>query len=399
MTDKIISNCKICDNTCEIIISPSYSKTLVSGNQCLRGFAFANRTFGDEIPGEFVQNKFKYSDSEFKMILDHWDLEFSQLIPEIIIQGSPERSEFRIVIDDKNGNRYLLEQINSLNVERKEQIAQFLDELENYKLPITNYIKQYNDSHVVKYKNRYWMLSPFISGIPLNREKYWNEGWRGTALANFLIDLKKSATYLTVGKNVFNLPKYINDLVKSIKNYDDQVYSSILPIYDHVKLNLYPHYNSIPVSFCHGDPHPVNIIWGKKKINAVIDWEFSGLKPEIYDIALIIGCVGSEAKDALFGNFIKEFLKILKKELFSENLSWQLLPDFIIALRFAWLSEWFRKQDEEMIQFEIRYMKFLDENLSKILCTRGLNPLPQKLLRNTKTLSQFFILHQLIHPE
>ena len=35
------------------------------------------------------------------------------------------------------------------------------------------------------------------------------------------------------------------------------------------------------------------------------------------------------------------------------------LPEFVIALRFAWLSEWLRKKDEEMVEMETDYVKLL----------------------------------------
>jgi len=41
------------------------------------------------------------------------------------------------------------------------------------------------------------------------------------------------------------------------------------------------------VAFCHGDYHPMNIIWSADDIKCVIDWEFSEYKSEIYDAANI----------------------------------------------------------------------------------------------------------------
>ena len=45
------------------------------------------------------------------------------------------------------------------------------------------------------------------------------------------------------------------------------------------------------MAFAHGDYHPLNVIWTKAGIAAVIDWEFSGLKPEMYDAAILVGCL------------------------------------------------------------------------------------------------------------
>jgi homoserine kinase type II len=44
------------------------------------------------------------------------------------------------------------------------------------------------------------------------------------------------------------------------------------------------------------------------------------------------------------------------------KISWKYLMEFIVALRFAWLSEWLRRSDKEMIRLELNYMRLLIEN-------------------------------------
>jgi homoserine kinase type II len=46
--------------------------------------------------------------------------------------------------------------------------------------------------------------------------------------------------------------------------------------------------------------------------------------------------------------------------------------DFIVALRFAWLSEWLRKSDKEMIELEQVYMRLLIENKEQLVHSWGL---------------------------
>ncbi len=38
------------------------------------------------------------------------------------------------------------------------------------------------------------------------------------------------------------------------------------------------------------------------------------------------------------------------------------LAEFIIAVRFAWLAQWLRNGDHEMIELELVYMKILVDN-------------------------------------
>ena len=127
-----------------------------------------------------------------------------------------------------------------------------------------------------------------------------------------------------------------------------------------------PMYEKLPVAFCHGDYHPLNIIWSTDDIKCVIDWEFSGYKSEIYDAANLIGCVGVEDPQSLTGNLVKSFIADMKRAEIISNISWRYLVEFIIALRFAWLSEWLRRRDTEMIRLELDYMRLVIENKSSL---------------------------------
>lgn len=351
--------CSYCEKNCGIKIIQGNKQNIVTGNQCLRGFALANRQYGDQLAGNFIQGNNNYSDEAFGNISSSWDIDFSRSLPHIDVQGSPQRSEFRTVIEDQSGNLYILEQINSLNINRKESIAKILEKLNSDNLPVVSYRKNIDDEYVTKYVNKYWMLSPFISGMPLDRASYWQEKWRGSATAQFLIQLQTASRNLNFSGGNFDLPGYIDKLMTSLQRFNGNVFQQALPIYKRLEERLFPNYTFLPTTFCHGDPHPMNMIWGENKINAVIDWEFCGKKPEIYDIALIIGCVGSEAKEAIHSDFIKEFLFEIQDELIENELSIEMLPDFIVAIRFAWLAEWLRIRDNAMIEFEINYMQFL----------------------------------------
>ena len=131
-------------------------------------------------------------------------------------------------------------------------------------------------------------------------------------------------------------------------------------------------HDTLPQGFCHGDYHPLNVIWSTNGINAVIDWEFCGYKPEIYDVANLIGCIGMEDPESLFGDFIAELIQRLRQAKLFSDLSWRYLLEFIVALRFAWLSEWLRKFDKDMIELEQVYMRLLIENKEKLMHSWGL---------------------------
>ncbi len=128
------------------------------------------------------------------------------------------------------------------------------------------------------------------------------------------------------------------------------------PVLAHLERSFFPLCPTLPAAFCHGDYHPVNVIWAPDRIAAVIDWEFTGPKTELYDVANLLGCAGFENPAGLRGEMARALISDLRAASFAAEESWQSLTDLILALRFGWLSEWLRKQDHEMLELELVYM-------------------------------------------
>jgi homoserine kinase type II len=223
-------------------------------------------------------------------------------------------------------------------------------------------------NHIIKYKNGFWQMIPLVQGDTLDREKYMYEKWRGPALADFLIELcrKSHALPFYDSLKVFSLKDYVYKLICEINLYNKDIEAEIKDIESFLEKDFMPMYEKLPVAFCHGDYHPLNIIWSADDIKCVIDWEFSGYKSELYDAANLIGCVGVEDPQSLTGDLVKSFIADMKKADIVSNISWRYLVEFVVALRFAWLSEWLRRRDTEMIRLELDYMRLLIENKSSL---------------------------------
>lgn len=86
------------------------------------------------------------------------------------------------------------------------------------------------------------------------------------------------------------------------------------------------------------------------------------MKPEMYDAALLVGCLGMEHPRFLNGDFVLGLLGFLKKNAPYSPESWAVFFDLVLSLRFAWLSDWFRRSDPEMIELETVYLGLLLEN-------------------------------------
>jgi len=70
---------------------------------------------------------------------------------------------------------------------------------------------------------------------------------------------------------------------------------------------------------------------------------------------------------SLSGDLVGIFIGKMKKSGVISKMSWTYLPEFIVALRFAWLAEWLRLRDRDMIRLEHDYMKLLMDNKTVLL--------------------------------
>lgn len=312
-----------------------------------------------------VQETLPFNRENLKTVANLWQIRLKKLHPRIAIQGSPERSLFRIVLEDRQGRYFLLEQIAQKSLEHKKQVARTLDLLAGKKLArIRPYLTNENGDFILKYKNDFWQMSPFVQGKELDREKYIFEKWRGPVLAGFLIDLSHKSQKLPFNDscNVFSLKNYVYKLVREINLYNKDIRDEIKRVICFLEKDFMPIYEKLSVAFCHGDYHPLNVIWSTDDIKCVIDWEFCGFKSELYDVANLIGCIGVEDPQSLLGELVKSFIARMKKSGIISKTSWKYLLEFVVALRFAWLAEWLRRKDKEMIQLELDYMRLLIDN-------------------------------------
>lgn len=354
--------CTACSNGCFVLVEQKDKETaLVSGNKCSKGFGFAYNSCKEHISAKFVATEgFDYDKDFTAQILDAWGLKLTKLLPSFFIQGSPNRSICRTVVEVDSGERYVLEEIEE--AEEKEAMANTLQYLKLLKVGLNPYLRTKYDTFIYEYDSKAWRLSKYLYGQELDRSSYWQDAWRGDALADYLLDLYEKTSELPMAKPVFSMIDYIEELFSNIKEHKKDIVNDLEPVVHFLRDNFYDSYRELPLAFSHGDPHPMNMVWGKDKIIAAIDWEFSGPKPSLYDSALIIGCVGSEAAEARNGQLINAFKNKIK-DFFTDELM-AVLPIFVIATRFAWLSEWLRTDDKEMIEFEIYYMNLLIEELA-----------------------------------
>ncbi len=281
------------------------------------------------------------NDVDYAQLLTQWNLELARPRPDIPLAGSPDRSQARMAVEDTDGDLFLLERVFPAKLAARREQAKLLQKLDDRELPVHPWWNTTSDDCFAYSRDgEAWQLRDYIEGIPLQRPAYANDAWRGESLATFL-------TALNVAENdgalpittPFDLPLYVKNLVKSYQRNRPELAKDLAPICKELE-GFWEFYREIPRAFCHGDYHPLNIIWGENTINSVIDWEFMGTKAECYDAANIIGCVGMDDPAQLTGPLVMNMLGFLNGHRVWSSASWEMLPEFVATLRFAWLREW-----------------------------------------------------------
>jgi homoserine kinase type II len=302
-------------------------------------------------------------------VLTRWDIALKTPGQDIAISGSQERTDFRIVVEDTRGQHWLLEKIPHRLKRCKLDIIRLLDHLAQngfeHALP---YKSTKEGAYHVADEDGLWQLLPFLDSVPLDRPRYVFDTWRGGHIARSLVSLQRAAAGFSIpgARDFFSITDYITDMAEKIARHTPKLVSPVTPIITHLERTFFDAHGNLPTTLSHGDYHPLNIIWGPDGILALIDWEFFGLKPEGYDAANMLGCLGMEEPDGLSGGMALAFVEELKTAGFLSPESLHSLPDLTLALRFAWLSEWLRKNDTEMIGLELTYMHLLMDNREKI---------------------------------
>lgn len=295
-------------------------------------------------------------------IISNWGVSYKKIRKDIPIPGSPERCLERLLIEGETGNLFLLEKIPRSALIHKVRITETLQYLHNQGLScIQPYLRNSSGKFITEVDDGYYQMVPYVSGIDLSRPAYVADDWRGIVAADFLTAFRQSSLNVPyfLDQIPFSMKAYIEGLMVVLQQHEPSTRDALVPVLSFLDERFMAVHDHLPHTFCHGDYHPLNILWGVDSIRAVIDWEFLGYKPEIYDIALLIGCVGMEDPEGLVGNLVLNFIYKLKEKNLISNPSWDVLLEFVIAIRFAWLAEWLRNCDREMVNLELVYLKLL----------------------------------------
>jgi len=299
-----------------------------------------------------------------------WGLTPGRPRTDIVLPGSPERCVSRLAIEDDTGRVWMLEQLYPGQFDRRERIGRTLASLEEAGLPIPAYRPGPNGRFVVEDAEHHWQLSPYVKGDPLPQPDFIDDPERGTNLGNFIAALRDTGSSIREfdTEPVFILEDYINELMGAIGPRRPEIHQALLPVLGCLA-PLFEAWPNLPATLCQGDFHPLNVIWRDSSVAAVIDWEFTGIRPAMFDVANCFGCVGMEDPMGLVRGLAPAMLRTLRDKGCLDKMSLTFLPEMIIGMRFAWMSEWLRKYDEEMAELEVRFMRLMINSVDTLLPT------------------------------
>jgi homoserine kinase type II len=301
------------------------------------------------------------TNDDIAAILGRLGLQFARPRPDLPIAGSPERCLDRLAAESGDGRLWIVEKHPPDMAERKQRIAEAAEFLAGRLPEIEPWLAFAPGRFVDLRPDGAWQVSPYAPGAALDRPAYAFEAWRGEALADLLIRFRAAAAGMPGRESAppFPLAGFVRDLFGKIRDRRRPLFERLYPVLLRLERELFPVLDLVPAAFCHGDFHPLNVVWSGTGINALIDLEFCGFRPETYDAAMLTGCLGMEDPRSLRGDLVRKLLARLKAGAGFAEAGWATFPDLVIALRFAWLSDWLRRDDREMIDLEAVYITLL----------------------------------------
>lgn len=297
-------------------------------------------------------------------ILKSWNIDSEKLRSDIQVPGSSERCVHRSVVEDQHGTVWVLERLFPGQRERRERIGRVLAGFSAAGLPVLEYRPGPAGEYVLAQDGFHWQLARYVPGVPLPQPDFVDDEWRGIALGDFLVRLVREGKHVHAFDSDpdFDLPGYVRELMEAIAPRDVELHAALTRVCS-VLEPFFDVWNDLPRGFCHGDFHPLNVIWGQQGVAAVIDWEFTGVRPVLYDVANCLGCVGIEDPAALGKGLAPAMFATLRDGGVLDSVSLGWFVHLLLGLRFAWMSEWLRRKDREMQELELSYMDVLVRNL------------------------------------
>ena len=212
-----------------------------------------------------------------------WGIRVKGVVSGAKIQGSPERSLSRAVFEDQAGRRFLLEKFSREKWEVRALVNRVLFRLARSGLSRALAPEMAGSGDVLPFfGTAAFQVTRFLDSTELRRPQWLSSPEIGDEMAGFLVEMHRASGHILrkFSFPAFSLKAYIYKLFRDMEAHHPQAYQRYLPVRRFLEQGFMDAHDSLAVTFCHGDFHPLNVIWDNRRIRAVIDWEFTGAKPD-----------------------------------------------------------------------------------------------------------------------
>ncbi len=317
-----------------------------------------------------VNRVFAMNNSDYEIILRNWRIKSPVLNSSTHIQDSFDPSGQLTIFSDADGAQWELEIISENQYSRKLALAETMELLESNGCSlILPYQRNSLGQFITFYTGQLCMLRPCMSGIATPRNQWLTDDWRADAIAAFIINLRQASDKISVpeGGNPFSIIDFVKRKTEALNRHRPEMGESLSSVYSCLENDLFSVLYSLPTAFCHGDFKPENMVWENDSIQSVLNWEHCGLKPEAYDAALLVGCIGFKNPDALISDFTRRLILQLREASIYQDETWEVFFELTLATRYLWLSEWMRKHNKKNRDLEMLFMNLLTTQKKYIL--------------------------------
>ena len=296
----------------------------------------------------------------------NWNISFAARLP-LTPSGSPNRSVSRFVAQDRDGRKYIAEGFELRKKSRQIAQTRMLEHLQHRGLAgVFPYLRTSDQAPGVTAEGCFWQLRLWQeadTAAALHRRE--PEKFAGLCAA-FLLKLREISLQTTLPpppNEKFSFGQYLPKL----SGFAARKMAFLQPELQEICAGLDKFLNretSLPAMFAHGDFHPGNILMSNGKIQAVIDWEFAGIKFPGYDMALLIGCLAMDDPDNLDSPAVRRLQDLLYRNEFMPDEAWEHLPQMIAATRLGWLGEWLSLDETALVKQEMELLAILLKNFT-----------------------------------
>lgn len=298
-----------------------------------------------------------------KELLSFWGLSFAERGDDLLISGSPNRTESRFLFRDGKNISYIAEGCKESKKTFRIRQNLLLEYFAANSLEgVYPFLRTLSGEHGVIFDGLFWQIRPYIAAENLPRNVFAEKKEFGEIWGDFLLQMKEIMEKHSSAPLPQNPPFSMANFLPDLFAHAERKMPSILNVLHDFEHRLAPFFQwerKTESMFAHGDFHPGNILTENGKIKTVIDWEFAGRKFPGYDAALLIGCLAMDHPDNLFSPAVQTLQKVLYRNNFMSQEAWDHFPQMVAASRFGWLGEWLTLEEEAFVRQELTLISML----------------------------------------